>query len=75
MPCLASLRLDSNDIGELLCLQERQLVPVLKEISVSGNMRLLEKFGEKVRLDEKEVQAYARKVTKELVRRGVALED
>jgi hypothetical protein len=40
MPNLSRLMLDNNDVSELRCLTEMQLIPLIEEISFHGNFRL-----------------------------------
>jgi hypothetical protein len=40
MPNLTQLLIEDNDVGELVCLTEKQLVPLLIKVEVKGNCKL-----------------------------------
>lgn len=48
MPCLSELILDNNSISELKFLSERQMIPMMRLISVGGCEELVRRNGNRL---------------------------
>lgn len=58
MPALVEINIDRNDVPELECLRERQLIPSIRTISFKDNRRLNKK-GDNMQLSKAEMHMYS----------------